>query len=924
MADLNQQEVQQLMQSFAQLSNSFQHGQRGVGDYADAQRQAANEIQSSFNNAAQQIRGAAIDYTKAMFSATEGTGKYAGAVSAAGNAAWEVGKNFGILGIAAGGLIKIFGDVAAASLKQNDALMRAYRDFADAGDLSGSFESVITNLNRIGLTSEQADDFRKVLDRVNPSLTSFGGGVSFGLKKYVSAVEGMIGVNNETELRMSKLGYSVQAMRESVAGYMKIQSTLGLSQTATTQSIQSGSEKYMVTLRELQELTGLSRDAAAKNVEQQLANYNWAVKLRELEIEDAKDGGDRAKSAMEFMGVGLDRYGQEAFAGMVSLAVNGGQAVDAAGAQFQQASRGEFMPALEGVILGVKKGGLSVDQGLHKLNDGILETGRIHGQTIKVMGDDAKSFTGGTQVQLGAMKYDMKSLGDAAGHVTSSLRQYSPRLTKNQLLDAADRALRISKDKALYMVGDSVVSSLSGLNSLLFQFGKMIARLLDTFGKILNLDMPAGGFSSQFKDREDMKEDVKQQEKEKAIIQSQLDSLKAIHNKQDLVNEIQKNKDKEANANAEINRIKKNADPTTGPVGRDLALINRLEQEKIILKEQKELLEEQKKNASNMLGVVDEEKLNAAIKEKQLKLEAELKAKEAQLARSKAEVASGSPFGSIPASNPGKSTNWKTDNLGQEANIGVQADRKIAQKGIADTGAEYDANDDKKQKVFDSLKFKNKEENNAGGKPTGALLALADQIKQFGFFTAMNDDFHKNKNIDPKTGKIRPSKHTEGKALDFVFNPDKAPANAEEAATYKEMFKGFGASEVRDEYFNEADDRSRGKHFHLEVARQGGLFSGPEDGFPVMLHGKKESVWNEKQMHALLEDVKKSSVDDYKQELMDQMGLNKTAPTPAIASGSNDVVMNMISLLSDKFDTLISISNQTKNIHDEILTYTRS
>jgi hypothetical protein len=70
--------------------------------------------------------------------------------------------------------------------------------------------------------------------------------------------------------------------------------------------------------------------------------------------------------------------------------------------------------------------------------------------------------------------------------------------------------------------------------------------------------------------------------------------------------------------------------------------------------------------------------------------------------------------------------------------------------------------------------------------------------------------------------------------------------------------------------------------------------------------------------------VKKSSVDNYKQELMDQMGLNKTTTTiPTTNNDNNDAVMSMIALLSDKFDTLISISTQTKNIQDDLLTYTR-
>ena len=921
MADLNQAEIQQLMQSFAQLSNSFQHGQRGVGDYADAQRQAANEIQSSINNASMQIRGAAIEYTKAMFSASEGTAKYAGSLSAVGNAAWEVGKNFGVLGTVAGGLIKIFGDVAAASLKQNDNLTKAYRDFADVGALGGSFDQVIEDLNRVGLSSEQAEEFRRVLEKVNPTLTAFGGGVSVGLKKYVTAFEGMIGVGNQFEQRLTKLGFSVQAMRESVAGYMGIQSKLGLAQSATVGSIQTGSEKYMITLRELEELTGLSGDAAAKNVEQQLANYNWAMKLRELEIQDSKDGGHRAKSAMEFMGASLERYGQEAFTGMVSLAVNGGKAVDEAGSTIQQATRGQFMNAFNNVITGVEKGGTTVEEGLRLVNNGITENQKIHSQTIRVLGDNAKGFTGGTQMLLGALKYDTQELGNASSYVTDTMNQYAPRLTKNQMLEQQDRAMRLSKDKALYASFDRTGGIIYGLNSLLFQFGKVLAKIVDTFS--LSFLGKQTHLSDQFKEKEDINGEVKTLEKEKAEIERKLAEIQQAKTKEQLLSEIDRVKREGTAIANKIAEIGGRKDQDGLLSDKDQKELENVMKQRDILKAQEKILDEQKKNATDANGNINLDKLNAANKAKQLELEKQLREKENQIKETKEQSAKYSPFGATPTSKEAmKAVSWDVNAMGQPVNEYERKNRQNAQGAIAKQGAEIKTTGSA-EAILSKLKFNDKVKANSAGDPQPELIALARNLQQVmgGTITSMNDDYHKNR---MENGKPVPSKHKEGKAFDWV--PDEPPANAEEAAAYKEYLKSLGATKVLDEYFIDKNDKSNGGHFHLEVARQGGLFSGPDDGFPVMLHGKNESVWNEKQMHTLLEDVKKSSVDNYKQELMEQMGLNKTNTNTSITTSGNDneIVMNMMTLLSDKFDTLIAISSQTKSIQDDLLTYTRS
>jgi hypothetical protein len=142
----------------------------------------------------------------------------------------------------------------------------------------------------------------------------------------------------------------------------------------------------------------------------------------------------------------------------------------------------------------------------------------------------------------------------------------------------------------------------------------------------------------------------------------------------------------------------------------------------------------------------------------------------------------------------------------------------------------------------------------------------------------------------------------------------------------KERLKDLGASIVRDEFFAEKEGGTGG-HFHLEVAREGGLFNGPKSGYPVELHGKNESVWPEPKLQGLLKDVEKSSIEKYKQELMDQMGLsdyNKSNQTAGSASSDPKQMEDLFNRMISRFDTLIALQDKSNNISDELLTYTRA
>ena len=133
-----------------------------------------------------------------------------------------------------------------------------------------------------------------------------------------------------------------------------------------------------------------------------------------------------------------------------------------------------------------------------------------------------------------------------------------------------------------------------------------------------------------------------------------------------------------------------------------------------------------------------------------------------------------------------------------------------------------------------ALNFKDRAENTGGGAADPRLIDLAHKIQEMfpsAKFTALNDVYHQQN---------RPgSKHTQGKALDFVLNPP--PRSAEEADAIKQQIKSLGFSKVLDEYFRDKGPGTTGGHFHAELLT-GGIATGPRSGYNAVLHGTEAVV----------------------------------------------------------------------------------
>ena len=99
---------------------------------------AADNAKKALAQLGKQLGNTAIDYSKTVMSAGEGFGKFGGVVTGATTAIGDWASKLGVAGAVVGGFIKIFGEIASKSLKQNDDLMKSYQNLSDMGSVAVS------------------------------------------------------------------------------------------------------------------------------------------------------------------------------------------------------------------------------------------------------------------------------------------------------------------------------------------------------------------------------------------------------------------------------------------------------------------------------------------------------------------------------------------------------------------------------------------------------------------------------------------------------------------------------------------------------------------------------------------------------------------------------------------------------------------
>lgn len=486
------EQIENMNKFFELINSSVEPMTLAQREELELAKQAKN-AKERLDQFGKQVGKAGLDFTKALVSGKEGFAKFGTSINDASTAAGNFVSSFGLLGAVTGGLIKIFGTFTDNALKQNDNLMKGYADLSALGSVTrGGLRGLQDDLSKIGLTSEEYEKLAKLLQPLTQDLAAFGGSVTQGKTQLLNVISGFIGIGNPLETSLRRLGYSTEDIREGIGDYISMQTRLGRAQGKTTEQLTKESHKYLVEMKGLQELTGMTRDEQQKLRDAQMTDARYSLHLSQM-------NADEAKNLQNYMIVYEKSFGPEAAAGLKDRIVNFGRITTEQGAASYQRGNQEYENAMK-----------AQREGSKVFQDMIVDTGRRTMQRLKPLEGTFRLADG----SIASMGFNAKLVNGALAVTNTNANNYAD--TMKELLDISnregdqldlnikgdqqDRARRLMYDKLLTQASKGLIEIFAKLKDIMTSFARMVARAID----FITNNTPGGVFTptnlSQFFD----------------------------------------------------------------------------------------------------------------------------------------------------------------------------------------------------------------------------------------------------------------------------------------------------------------------------------------------------------------------------------------------------------------------------------------
>lgn len=224
-------------------------------------------------------------FSKSLLSTDAGMSKYNSTLSGAGNAALDIGKNFGIAGVAIGGFVKLLTLGAELVLKQNDAMIKAYDTLGELGTASGLTTRGILELGtKAGYSSHNLEIFTKHVGSLGTDLLALGVTTARG----VEAFSKLAAVTQDQRNQYNRLGISQEELTKRQSDYVRTTVGAGISIAKSPELLKQQSLKYIDVLNELAAITGISRDKAQEALDAANNNLNYQTHMYELGVKEKK------------------------------------------------------------------------------------------------------------------------------------------------------------------------------------------------------------------------------------------------------------------------------------------------------------------------------------------------------------------------------------------------------------------------------------------------------------------------------------------------------------------------------------------------------------------------------------------------------------------------------------------------------------
>ena len=169
------------------------------------------------------------------------------------------------------------------------------------------------------------------------------------------------------------------------------------------------------------------------------------------------------------------------------------------------------------------------------------------------------------------------------------------------------------------------------------------------------------------------------------------------------------------------------------------------------------------------------------------------------------------------------------------------------------------------QLASQGLKLKQGDVQAEGEEIAPGIIDMAKKVQSdipgFKYFSAFNDKYHNEKS--PR------SFHAKGQAMDFTVAEHPTP---EQGKSVVNWLKQQGASLAIDEYNNPSSKATAG-HYHAQIqAKTGGVFEGPDSGYPAMLHGTEIVIPTDPASMAKMSEVMGTYVAQRVQDTQSMIG----------------------------------------------------
>jgi hypothetical protein len=738
MADLSPEQLQGLADALtgtARASNDLTREQQN-------QVQRQRELQESLRKTREYF----ADLGSTLISTERGTSKYATAITGATDAAAGVASQFGALGIAAGYVIKALGGIAAASLKQNDALIKTFKTLSDFGavDLDTNFEGLNKQLLKLGYTAETSQEFSNTLRKIAPELAMFGGTVSAGAKQFIEAGAQLTGPAMQKQLY--NLGYTNEQILDYAGSFIARNTKNQTLLDKSTGNVANQSFGYLKTLTELTALTGASRDQAEEAARAQQLELGWRLHIAEI-ARTAPEEADKLQKSMQLQLL----TNRDMAMTVMDQIVNNGAITTENSARNMNLVGDTYLRTIE---MSKRKGNDAVTDTANILNSRLPAIDAHIAQfsaTGKISADAAKELglnVGLLDSRARLLGYDEKTIAKLRTQIDQMMGSTNSRLTLESQEEQAARKRRETTEELTRQMGDYMVPGVTKFSILVNQAALGLAKFIRT------MSLGTIDFVDNFRDFSNLDE-VKE-----ALAEYQRKDVELIKKRVGLEQDL---------TDALAIRAKQVKDDSTANLSPEVRA-TRLK-----------YADDQIKKAREKLAEVDSATRANRINTQQA---------------------------------------TQTKNTLEKQNTGGNGGQAV----VGPQGS-----------TFAGIKIKPGDTHTEGSQLDSRLPGLAKKISElFGdaYITSVNDEFHRSKNIDPVTGKVRKSKHTTGEALDFALSYRPSP---EEGNRIVDQLIGLGFKSARDEY-NNPSDGATGNHFHAELAT-GGIVRGPKTGYPAMLHG---------------------------------------------------------------------------------------